>query len=253
MKKYIALLLCGALLMSLTACGKPKDKGSTATTQSTVTTTAGEGSTTTTAGDASTTTGTDGTTASATTTTGKKPTASVTTTTVYVPSGATVPIGTKPATTTTTAATSAPTKTPTGGETTTTTTVTTQTTTTGTKPPAAQPYIVLPAIGTDIDVTKQKNRIHVSAVGAWYNDDGSIGVALTFKNNTSNWITEETDYVMYACYDKNGKALQQAAKLMIGCIDTKKTPEKTFYFDVPADTAEVRLVKSKIVYWTEWS
>lgn len=252
MKKYIALLLCGVLLLGVTACGKTenKDKDSTATTQSTVTTTVGEGSTTAVSG--TTTTGTDGTQAPNTTTTGKKPTASTTTTTAYVPGGATVPIGTKPVTTTTT--TKAPTQAPTGGETTATTVTTTTKapTTTATKPTAKPLYISLPPVGTDIDVTNKKDRIHVTAVAAWQEDDGTIGVSLTFTNHSAKWITEETDYVMFACYDKNGKVLE-SAKVMIGCIDTKKNKEKTFYINVPADTAEVRLIKSKIVYWTEWS
>lgn len=257
MKKYIALLLCGVLLLGVTACGKTedKDKDSTATTQSTITTTVGEGSTTAVSG--TTTTGTDGTQAPTTTTTGKKPTASTTTTTAYVPGGATVPIGTKPVTTTTTtkAPTQAPTQAPTGGETTATTVTTTTTkapTTTVTKPTAKPLYISLPPVGTDIDVTNKKDRIHVTAVAAWQEDDGTIGVSLTFTNHSAKWITEETDYVTYACYDKNGKVLE-SAKVMIGCIDTKKNKEKTFYINVPANTAEVRLVKSKIVYWTEWS
>jgi hypothetical protein len=80
-----------------------------------------------------------------------------------------------------------------------------------------------------------------------------MAVSLTFKNHTSNWITEETDYVTYVCYDKDGNVVQKATDLMIGVIDTKKHPEKTFTFQVPANTAEVRITKSKITYWTEWA
>ena len=122
-----------------------------------------------------------------------------------------------------------------------------------TKPTVAQPGVVLPAIGSDIDVVKQKNRIRVSAASAVSNADGTIAVSLTFKNYSSNWITEETDWVEYTCYDKDGKVVQAATKIAIGCIDTKRHPVKTFTFDVPAATAEVRLTGSKIVYWTEWS
>lgn len=113
------------------------------------------------------------------------------------------------------------------------------------------PDITLPAIGTDIDVTKKKNRIRVSAAEASFNEDGTIHVALTFKNYTSNWITEETDYVKYGYY-KDGTR-KGTATLYIGVIDTKKNPVKTFEFDVPAYTTEVRLTASKIVYWTEWA
>ena len=115
------------------------------------------------------------------------------------------------------------------------------------------PAVVLPAIGSDIDVVKQKNRIQVSIATAAFNSDGTIAVSLTFKNATKNWITEETDWVEYTCYDANGNVVKAATKIYIGCIDTKKHPTKTFAFNVPAGTAEVKLTNSKIVYWTEWS
>jgi hypothetical protein len=70
---------------------------------------------------------------------------------------------------------------------------------------------------------------------------------------TKNWITEETDYIEYTCYDKEGNVVKAASKIYIGCIDTKKNVSKTFQITVPATTAEVRITKSKIVYWTEWS
>lgn len=110
----------------------------------------------------------------------------------------------------------------------------------------------LPAIGSDIDVTKKKNRIRVSAATAALNEDGTYNVSLTFKNY-SNWITEETNYVKYTCYDANGNTVQTATTLYIGVIDTKKHPSKTFEFQVPANTASVKLTDSKIVYWTEWA
>lgn len=114
------------------------------------------------------------------------------------------------------------------------------------------PDIELPAIGSDIDVTKKKNRIRVSAADASFNDDGTIHVSLTFKNYTSNWITEETDYVQYTYYNADDAALK-TVKLYIGVIDTKKNKQKTFEFDVPADTTEVAITNSKITYWTEWA
>lgn len=255
MKKIFALALALVLLLSLAACGTPHEDGAQDSTTTTTTST-------TTAGDTTTATGgtdnSDATAATVTTTT----TAAATTTNTYVPSGATVPIGTKPTTTTTTkkptTTTTAPVEDPVGPTTATTTqkpttTTTTATTVKPTQPPVSGPYIVLPEIGSDIDVTKKKNRIRVSAVAAWYNDDGSIGVSLTFKNYTTNWITEETDYVEYTCYDTNGNVVQKATKIMIGVIDTKKHPVKEYSFNVPANTAEVRITRSKIVYWTEWS
>ena len=121
-------------------------------------------------------------------------------------------------------------------------------------------YITLPAIGSDIDVSKKKNRIRVSATEASFNEDGTIHVALTFKNYTSNWITEETDYIRYRCYDSAGTVIDLDPKtsatyvtLYIGVIDTKKHPEKTFEFDLPANAASAKIISSKIVYWTEWA
>lgn len=115
------------------------------------------------------------------------------------------------------------------------------------------PNVTLPAIGTDIDVVKKKNRIRVSAAAAAFNEDGDIAVSMTFRNYTSNWITEETNWVAYTCYDANGNVVQAATKIYIGCIDTKKNKTKTFNFVVPANTAEVKLTNSSIVYWTEWA
>lgn len=243
MKKLFALLLCAAVLMGVTACGKPADSDTPATTTgtTTTTTTVGEGSTTTTTTDGTTT---DGTASSDTTST------SASTTVTTVPSsadGTTTTTATQKPTTTTTVPSqpsSSATTTTTGSKPTASTTVTTK--------PVAQPNVVQPAIGSDIDVVKKKNRIRVSAATAAFNTDGSIAISWTFKNYSSNWITEETDYVVYTCYDKDGNVVQAATKLFIGCIDTKKNSVKTYTFNVPAATAEVRITSSKITYWSEW-
>lgn len=114
------------------------------------------------------------------------------------------------------------------------------------------PAITLPEIGSDIDVTKKKNRIRVSAASASFNEDGTIAVSLTFQNYTTNWITEETNYVNYTYYDASGTGIKTET-LYIGCIDTKKNKVKTFTFNVPANAASVKITSSKIVYWTEWA
>lgn len=113
------------------------------------------------------------------------------------------------------------------------------------------PDIVLPEIGSDIDVTKKKNRIRVSAADASFNEDGTIHVSLTFTNYTTNWITEETDYIKYSYY--KGDTRKGTATLYIGVIDTKKNKTKTYEFDVPSYTTKVSITSSKIVYWTEWA
>lgn len=248
MKRYLAMLLCVGVLVCATACGgdaSPSDD--TATTQSTVTTTTGEGSTTSTSAVTTTTaipTGTEGSSATVsatgTTTTATPTTAAPATSASAATSATTTVPSVVGSTSTSTTASSA-------------VTTTTTTTTVTTKPTAKPAQVILPAVGSDIDVTNKKDRIRVSAASATYNADGTIAVSLTVKNYSSTWITEETDYVEYTCYDKSGKVVQKATKLSIGCIDTKLASVRSYTFDVPATTAEVRLTRSKIVYWTEWS
>ena len=247
MKRYIAVFLCVAMLFALTACGRAEPAEDTATTTTTTTTTAPSGDTTTTTAKpdtdttdngSTTTAGTDTTTSA---TDGGSTTAGSTTQKPTDPSTTTKPTDTTKEPTTTT-------KKP--------TTTTKKPTTTTAKPTTTKPVEItplLPAVGTDIDVVNQKNRIRVSAASYEKNGDGTFTVSLTFTNYTSNWITEETDWVVYTCYGTDGAVVQAATKLHIGCIDTKGNKEKTYTVTVPAGTAEVRLTDSKIVYWTEWA
>lgn len=224
MKKYIALLLALLLLMGVAACGDDTHKAEDPSSSTTVTTQPMTSGSANPSGEGS-----------------------VTTTTNIWPTGVIVPIGTKPTTTATQSPGNTTTQVPSASDTTATTA------TLPTDPPEQGLYIVLPAVGADIDVVNNKNRIHVSDAIAWLNEDGTIGIQLTFKNNSANWITEETDYVEYTCYDKHGNVLLQNERIMLGCIDTKTNKEKSYIFDVSADTAEIKLTNSKIVYWTEWA
>lgn len=114
--------------------------------------------------------------------------------------------------------------------------------------------ITLPAIGTDIDVKGKRDRIRVSAATATMNNSSNtIAVSLTFQNYHSRYITEETNWVAYTCYGADGSVVQAATKIYIGCIDTKTYKIKTFELNVPANTAEIKLTNSSIVYWTEWA
>ena len=110
--------------------------------------------------------------------------------------------------------------------------------------------MLLPAVGTDVDVVKQKGRIRISAIDL---KDSKLTVKI--KNESTGWITEETDYVKYACYDKDGKELKGTddyfGYFYLGCLEVGD--EEEFVVNLPAGTAEVKLVDSKIVYWTEWS
>lgn len=115
------------------------------------------------------------------------------------------------------------------------------------------PGVKLPAIGTDIDVKGKRDRIRVSAASASVDKNGNVEVSLTFQNYHSRYITEETNWVEYTCYDVNGTVVQTATKIYIGCIDTKDSKIKTFTFTVPDNTATVKLTNSSIVYWTEWA
>lgn len=114
--------------------------------------------------------------------------------------------------------------------------------------------VELPAIGSGIDVKyKTSNPDKCKRIRV---EDAAIvdrTVTLTFKNYTTNWITEETDYVKYRCYDANNQKITDGT-IYIGCIDTKKNKIKSFTFDVPDNTAKVSiLTTTKITYWTEWS
>lgn len=258
MKKLGIGLLCLVLLVGLTACGGAEPSEETPTTTTTTTTTAAGDTTTTTTKPATdttvdngdtTTTGGEDTTSTTTvgngdTTTKRDPSATVTT---KKPTDKTTTTTKKPTDKNTTTTT----KKTTDKDTTKQTTTTTEKTTTTTKPVVVTP--TLPAVGTDIDTKNPKGRIKVSAATYEKNADGTFTVSLTFTNYTSNWITEETDWVMYTCYGADGAVVQKATKMYIGCIDTKGNKEKTFTFTVPAGTAEVKLTDSKIVYWTEWS
>ena len=112
----------------------------------------------------------------------------------------------------------------------------------------SQPAVKLPETGkkTDIDVKGKKGRIYVDAATI-----DARTVTLTFKNYTT-WQTEETDWVQYTAYDADGNTLK-TDKIYIGVIDGQKYKIKSFTFDVPDNTAEVKLTDSKIVYWTAWS
>lgn len=118
----------------------------------------------------------------------------------------------------------------------------------------AQPAVTLPTIGSGIDVKyKTSNPDKCKRIRV---EDAVIvdrTVTLTFKNYTTNWITEETDYVKYRCYDANNQKITDGT-IYIGCIDTKKNKIKSFTFDVPDNTAKVSILSTtKITYWTEWS
>lgn len=142
-----------------------------------------------------------------------------------------------------------------GGKTTTSTTkkptTTTTTTTAPTVPPTIIDKVTLPAVGTDVD---GRGRIKVSQV------DIKNGVlSITIRNYTDEqkqqWITEETDYVTYACYDKKGKPLQgdddTFGYLYLGCLENGE--ETSFSVVLPKGTASVKLTGAKIGYWTPWS
>lgn len=153
-------------------------------------------------------------------------------------------------TTTTTTKKGDTTKKPTSSSATSTTSTTKPTTTTTLKPTTID-QVSLPAVGTDVD---GKGRIAVSKV------ELSSGVmTLKLRNNTDKqtqkWITEETNYVTYACYDKDGKVLKGSDDVFgyfyLGCLEAGDEIE--FKVTLPAGTTRVELTGAKIVYWTPWS
>ncbi len=112
--------------------------------------------------------------------------------------------------------------------------------------PAAPPVpeITLPAAGYDLD---GRSRICVKESYVL----GRVAF-VALRNASSKWITEETAKVEYVCYDAAGVALE-TDYLYLGSIDTKKKREKIFAIVMPEGTAEIRLGKASIIYWTEWS
>lgn len=140
------------------------------------------------------------------------------------------------------------------GKTTTSTTkkkTTTSTAPTTTLKPTTIDKVSLPAVGSDVD---GRGRIKVSGVSL----KGGV-MAISIRNYTdeqkTQWITEETDYVTYACYDKNGKQLTGTdanfGYLYLGCLEDGD--EITLSVELPKGTASVQLTGSKIAYWTPWS
>ncbi|MBR0447311.1 MAG: hypothetical protein IIX28_02455 [Clostridia bacterium] len=136
-------------------------------------------------------------------------------------------------------------------KTTTSTTKKTTTAPTTTMKPTTIDKVTLPAEGTDVD---GRGRIKISTV------DLKNGVlTISIRNYTdeqkTQWITEETDYVTYACYDKDGKALKgdddAFGYLYLGCLEEGQ--EVSFSVALPKGTATVALTGAKITYWTPWS
>lgn len=260
----VAVLLVATLLVVLLGGNTPEtpDAGDTTTTTTTTTiadvtdsttdevedtTTSAEDPTTTTEGTATegTTTKTEGTTTTTTTTTTGKPTPPTTGANDNSidwgdawgdsdPTGSDDPAESITTITTTTA-----------------TTTTTTTTTTAAKPTTID-KVALPAVGTDVD---GRGRIKVSQISL---ADGVMSISIrNYTDEQKNqWITEETNYVNYKCYDKDGKLLTNPddeifGYLYLGCLEVGE--EVTFSVELPKGTAEVKLTDASIVYWTPWS
>ncbi len=132
-----------------------------------------------------------------------------------------------------------------------TTTTTTKPTTTTTVKPTEAAGVKFPAVGTDVDVVKQKGRYRISE--SKLSDDNKTWT-ITIKNEDKNWINQETDWVKFACYDKNGNELKGEGNdfgyIYIGALKIGGTFTQTI--TLPAGTAEIKLVDSEIVYWTDW-
>ena len=260
MKRLTIVLLCVALAFSLVACGGDKEPAtnpgtseqeSTTTTASTESAEPTDSTTeadTTASSDATGTTGkteaskTESTAATAPTT--KKPTSASNTTQVAnneinwedtFGADTTVASGSNGSTETTTTVT--------------TTTTTTAATTTTTVPPTKVEEVLLPAVGTDVDVVKQKGRIRISDIKL----EKSV-LTITIKNESKNWINQETDWVQFACYDKDGKELKGEGELFgriyLGCLECGDSITETI--NLPVGTAKVEITNCEIVYWTPW-
>lgn len=251
MKRLLIVLLCVALACSLVACGgnkKPVTEPSTSEQGSTTTTASTESADSTT-GDKTEPSKTEST-AGKTDPTKTENTTTTTTTTTKKPTSANKPTQTQPSDNsidwenTFGSGTTAD-----NGTTTTTTTTTTAPTTTTTVPPTKVEEVILPAVGTDVDVVKMKGRIRISDIKL----EKSV-LTITIKNESDNWITQETDWVKYTCYDKDGKALSGEGEffgyIYLGCLECGDSITSTV--TLPAGTVKVEITDCEIVYWTPW-
>ena len=134
--------------------------------------------------------------------------------------------------------------------TTTTTAATTVTTTVTTVAPPQQQeqdHVSLPATGYDPD---GKGRLKMGEVTL-----RGQTVYMEVCNVSSNWMTEETAYYQYTCYDKDGKVLSLADEafgyVYLGQLRAGRS--KTFTFTIPQGTRRVEITGYHITYWTEWS
>ena len=80
-------------------------------------------------------------------------------------------------------------------------------------------------------------------------------VSVEVKNVTTKWMTEETNYLVYTCYDREGNVLtlpdEIFGRIYIGQIRAGKS--KTFTFAIPEGTRRVEVTGYHIAYWTEWA
>ncbi len=133
------------------------------------------------------------------------------------------------------------------GDDTTTTAKTTTTTTVASAEQTKVGKVSLPATGYDPD---GKGRIQIGEVSY----DKPM-VTIEVKNVTTKWMTEETDYLEYTCYDKKGNKLTSKdavfGKLYIGALRAGKSVTKSF--SVPNGTVRVEITGYKLTYWTEWA
>ena len=136
----------------------------------------------------------------------------------------------------------------TAGTTTTTTQKTTKATTTVAEPEQTKVgKVSLPSPGYDPD---GKGRIVIGEVSYT-----KPMVSIEIKNVTTKWMTEETNYLEYTCYDKKGNVLtlndELFGKIYMGALRAGKSVTKTFA--IPTGTTRVEITGYSITYWTEWA
>ena len=123
------------------------------------------------------------------------------------------------------------------------------------------------AASTTVAPPRQEELGSVSLPAPGYTPDGLgrivIGavsynkptVSVEVKNVTTKWMTEETNYLVYTCYDREGNVLtlpdEIFGRIYIGQIRAGKS--KTFTFAIPEGTRRVEITGYHIAYWTEWA
>lgn len=139
--------------------------------------------------------------------------------------------------------------------------------TTTTTVSTAEAPTVATTTSTTVAPPRQQEQNSVSLPATGYDPDGKgrllLGevtlrgqtVYMEVCNISATWMTEETAYYQYTCYDKNGRVLTLSEEtfgyIYLGQLRAGRS--KTYTFTLPQGTRRVEITGYHVPYWTEWS